>query len=672
MRTRIPLARFRTLWMPAFLAACGSGGGDGGGGARSVTGEVVDGAGQPLAGATVYLVPADQVDTTPITGASVVSGAADPHDEPLEDLVASAASASFPQAVTGANGRYKVVEVPAGDYFFFVQPAPGDPEHLPGGSRSRRATASESFLGTRVDLEVSSSPPAGTAYVGSSTCLVCHPGQSGATQTAHFFPLRVPGTLSSLQDTSRYPNIDASLANFPQAAAFTGGTVLWYSNYNPSIGGPDKFDVSLADPTPSGAILYAKVYLWRDAATGAHKVTMQNVINPADPASPATFVVRLVQGGAIFKQRYLLEVPGPLGLYPFAQFNFEGSESYYDRTRKVYVDYRMDSFWNGATSTFQTPPGSRAWQGNCASCHFTGFSTSLNAPTGEWLADAVDDPGGAFDIDADGAIDEVAVGCEACHGAGSAHMAAGAPRFIVNPRNLSAERANLVCGRCHDRPKGAGTVQDEEPLSAANAFAPPGIGRAEWLANYTSVHGPAAADLWTDSIHSKKHHQQYSDHLKYRHYRNPSILVTCADCHTTHGESTERWGLRDDPDDPSSTLCQSCHLVDPLPHMLAQTGSYHAGLQTTCVHCHLPETGKTGSGHYGYLLDPPTGDPATDPSTVYWINDISSHVYDVPSKFSVGVAGVPPGNAMPVPYTNSCGTCHDPSLLPSLPPGADR
>ncbi|HET6203022.1 MAG TPA: hypothetical protein VFI25_09505 [Planctomycetota bacterium] len=631
-----------------------------------------DGAGEPVVGATVVLVPADQIDTTPITGASVQSGAAAAHDEPLEDLLASAPSSSFPQAVTGSTGRYKISGVPEGDYYFFVQPSASDAEHVPGGSRSRRATPSDSLLGTSVDLEVSSSPPASATYVGSTTCLACHRERLGAIETAHFFPLRVPGAVSDLQDTSRYPNIDASLANFPSVAAFTSGTVLWYSNFNPSISGPDKFTVGLSDPTPSGATLYLKAYLWRDAAGGQYKVTIQNVINPADPLSPATFVVRLVQGGAIFKQRYLLEVPGLLGLYPFAQFNFEGNEASYDRSRKVYVDYRMDSFWNAASNTLQTPPGSRAWQGNCASCHFTGFSTTFNAPTSEWLADAVDDPGGAFDIDGDGSTDEVGVGCESCHGPGSAHVAAAAPRFIVNPANLSPERANLVCGRCHDRPKGAGTVQDEEPLNAANEFARPGVGRAEWLANFTSVNGPAAGDLWVDSLHSKKHHQQYADLLKSKHYRNGTILVTCADCHTSHGESTQRWGLRGDPEDPESALCQSCHLVEPLPHMLAETGSYHAGLQTTCVACHMPETGKTGSGHYGYLLGQPTGSPATDPSLVYWVNDISSHAFDVPSKFSPGVAGVLPGNAMPVPYTNSCGTCHDPSSLPWTPPSTDR
>jgi hypothetical protein len=44
----------------------------------------------------------------------------------------------------------------------------------------------------------------------------------------------------------------------------------------------------------------------------------------------------------------------------------------------------------------------------------------------------------------------------------------------------------------------------------------------------------------------------------------------------------------------------------------------------------------------------------------YWLNDITSHIYDVPRKDNKGVKGVEPGKAMPIPYTNKCGAaCHD-------------
>jgi len=48
----------------------------------------------------------------------------------------------------------------------------------------------------------------------------------------------------------------------------------------------------------------------------------------------------------------------------------------------------------------------------------------------------------------------------------------------------------------------------------------------------------------------------------------------------------------------------------------------------------------------------------------YWVNDITSHLYDVPRKDNIGVKGVESGKAMPIPYTNSCGAgCHNTSAL---------
>ena len=39
------------------------------------------------------------------------------------------------------------------------------------------------------------------------------------------------------------------------------------------------------------------------------------------------------------------------------------------------------------------------------------------------------------------------------------------------------------------------------------------------------------------------------------------------------------------------------------------------------------------------------------------MNDITSHLFDVPRKANPAVKGVEPGRAMPIPYTNACGAC---------------
>jgi hypothetical protein len=47
----------------------------------------------------------------------------------------------------------------------------------------------------------------------------------------------------------------------------------------------------------------------------------------------------------------------------------------------------------------------------------------------------------------------------------------------------------------------------------------------------------------------------------------------------------------------------------------------------------------------------------------YWMNDITSHLFDVPRKTNPAVKGADPGKAMPIPYTNACGLCHDAGKL---------
>ncbi|MGB4336167.1 MAG: hypothetical protein WBJ41_15115 [Chromatiaceae bacterium] len=75
-----------------------------------------------------------------------------------------------------------------------------------------------------------------------------------------------------------------------------------------------------------------------------------------------------------------------------------------------------------------------------------------------------------------------------------------------------------------------------------------------------------------------------------------------------------------------------------------------------CTSCHNTKTMQTGAGMGKGLV-------GRDGKN-YWMNDITSHLYDVPRKDNPGVKGVEPGKAMPIPYTHACGAaCHDASKL---------
>ncbi len=642
-----------------------------------LSGTVSGAEGTALSGATVYLVPTSAVDTTQITASGVFTAPypAEAYDEPLEDAVA-ASGASFPQALTGASGSFSIGTIPDGSYFVYVAPPVGDTEHLPGGDKCRNAYDASQLKGATLAIKVSSSPSPAATYVGMSSCLGCHPDHDTAKYTAHkigIMPMSAPG---AQQSAAMYPDYFNAFSKFKSAADYTGGTRLELGDYD-STRGFDKFKIrEFGDTQMPISAVYLNLYLWKSTGNGKYYITIDNMLNGADPLDLTSLEVRFTYGGAVYKQRYLLDVSplaaGRTGLYFTLQYNTEGSTSRWDRARRVWRDYKFSNFWGAGTDTtygtaddvIKAPPVTQTFQGECAACHFTGYER-YTAANGEFLARAANNLNGEADVDDDVGADEMNITCETCHGAGSEHAAANSARYIVAQDYLSPERQNTTCGRCHDRPNGK--TGNEQPISDVTLrMMPPGQSRATFLADYcqTAKKGPnPASEVWADGIHSKSHHQQYSDFIKSGHYKNDRKLVVCGDCHNMHAVEN-RHSLKYDLEDNNSLLCQQCHNVDTQGHLLEHTGSTMAGLNTRCVDCHMTKTAQTGSGRYGLMTFlPPYASSADEEAKTYWESDISSHTFKVPRKTGVDVAGKAPGKAMPIPYTNSCGACHDVSQL---------
>ena len=162
----------------------------------------------------------------------------------------------------------------------------------------------------------------------------------------------------------------------------------------------------------------------------------------------------MTYGGALFRQHNLVKVPGRKGIYPLLQWQSEGDEARFDRTRKVFRDYHLDHFWNNATLTLKDPPINSNFDANCTACHATGFQRYQDPMTGEWLTDAVDEVSGEYDLNHDGTPDEINMGCESCHGPGSDHVTWAADpanagmqkRFIVNPAHLGPRASRWCAG----------------------------------------------------------------------------------------------------------------------------------------------------------------------------------------------------------------------------------
>ena len=454
-------------------------------------------------------------------------------------------------------------------------------------------------------------------------------------------------------------------------------------------------------------VTHLKYYLWTNSVTsnGNYYITIENAINPADPNNFVTLQVPFFMGGYI-RQKAFVTLPGlkgaygsPVNFYALPGSASQGAESNFDRSRRPFVDSLFgsaSSFYDpktkklkvsATTNTVASIAGSNnssPTNSSCASCHlgFGSYTSFTDATTGETLAHTVNDPNGIFDLGGDGNAQDVGINCEQCHGPGSSHRTANlnaiiappvpvpargskkaAPdttgKFIVNPKLLGTDRASLICGRCHD-PRGI-------LANESGNFPAVGISRAEYIANFVTPTQKSfsASQVWADQLHGTggHHGMTYENYLCSVHARNSTRMVACDDCHDSMGNSNYRYSLKGDPDDSGPQgLCNTCHNMDISAHVLAQTGSVMKGGQMNCINCHMTRTGKGGAGQAGLLLGTPTG-LTSDGNIIYWQGDQSSHVFDVPHKFSRGVAGVAPSSAMPIPYTNACGTCHDASKL---------
>lgn len=650
-------------------------------------GIVTDSQNRPLAGALVYFIETSLLNTqSAMTASGILDGSTESFDEPLEDIIRDPAkAATLLKATTNRSGKFNIKGLKSSlKYFAFVMPDAKDPDHLPGGDLSRISFAPNAVSRSGLHIKVSWKTPADATYIGTSSCYVCH-DKSNFKHHAHQLGLQVPGQRTANQDIAAHPSWDEFLAKFTEATTFSakGVKVLFYEDYN-AAESFDKFKV-FEDATGGGKI-FLKVFLWKTA--GSFKVTLVNQLNAKDPA--LTLNVRMTYGGALYRQLCLVDAPGRNGRYPFLQFQAfsdqrsSGRNTIYDSTRRVFRDYGGGTFYAaGADGKFGTaddvltlPPLTETFEGQCAGCHFTGNKLYKDPATQELLASAAVDTNGAFSPDNSGQPQEVNVGCEACHGPGSRHREEALKtivgtnakaktnykaKYIVQPALLGADRSSMICGRCHEQVLGNSLLGAREvPLNSAEEFPLPGISRAEFLGQYTSRKSFPIDGLWPDKFHPKLHRAQYSTYLKSRHARNERQMLACDDCHDSHADSTFTRFLVDDPKDPDSRLCQRCHAIDVATHSTAQTGDVMLGSAMACIDCHMPRTARNGAGRPGQVLAIPKGN-ATDVNVYYWENDVVSHAMVVPRKFSA--AGVAPGLAMPVPYTNSCGTCHDASKL---------
>jgi predicted CXXCH cytochrome family protein len=215
----------------------------------------------------------------------------------------------------------------------------------------------------------------------------------------------------------------------------------------------------------------------------------------------------------------------------------------------------------------------QTWNYSCADCHSTDLRKHYNPKTRTYKT----------------AWAEVSVGCEACHGPGSNHVAwakkpKGHPELAANEGLAVTFDGDKKAGWTHD-PK-TGLVRRSRPRTSEREIQTcAGCHSLRTQIHEDTVHGQPLGDNYRVELLTPQYY--FPDgQIKGEVYEYGSFIqsrmfhagVTCTDCHNPHTATLRAKGNR---------LCTSCHLpakYDTARHTHHPAGS--AGAQ--CVACHMP------------------------------------------------------------------------------------
>ncbi len=206
----------------------------------------------------------------------------------------------------------------------------------------------------------------------------------------------------------------------------------------------------------------------------------------------------------------------------------------------------------------------QTWNVMCAECHSTNLDKGYNPQTGEYKT----------------TWSEISVGCEACHGPGSKHLAwAEKPPLarrstdnfglLVNTRNMTSDEQITVCAPCHSRRFQLGNNQHTN-TNLLDVIVPERLNEGLYYPD-----GQIQDEVYV-----------YGSFVQSKMYQRG---VRCSDCHDVHSLK---------PHKEKNALCTQCHRADNYDtkqhhfHKTMHKGKPSEGY--LCVKCHMP--GRTYMG----------------------------------------------------------------------------
>lgn len=262
--------------------------------------------------------------------------------------------------------------------------------------------------------------------------------------------------------------------------------------------------------------------------------------------------------GSRFKQRYFIKRGDDFYVEP-AQWDVRG---------KKWLPYHVEKntdWWVPfyGESNFDRPTGPL-----CDGCHSVNYDVGTKRVT-EWN-----------------------VGCERCHGPGSAHAAHPTRINIVNPGAIDPIAGNDTCISCHSQGRPLAN-----PINGKYYDWPVGYEPGKRLADFWQLEElkPGTTDFYQYAdMSAHKNRMQGNDFVQSNMYHRQ---IRCFDCHQVHSD-----------DNPSNLaergnqVCLGCH-TDSNPaglHSTVPQHTHHAlgSAGSECTACHMPRIANTLKDNY--------------------------------------------------------------------------